>query len=87
MSKPGVPYWPAAMPLHLAAAYCGLSPDVFKEVCPVKPIPFTLSTRGHRFLRHRLDEWLLSRDPNAQQSPVRKFGDRLNGGQGEARRA
>lgn len=82
-----LPAWPAALPLHMAAAYCGLSVDVFKEVCPVKPISFTLSTRGHRYLRARLDEWLLSKDRNAAPSPARKFGDRLNGGQGEARRA
>jgi hypothetical protein len=81
------PYWPVALPLHMAAAYCGLSPEVFKEVCPVLPIPFTQSTRGHRYFRPKLDEWLSSIDPNAAKSPVRKFGDRLNGGQGEARRA
>lgn len=67
-----LPNWPAAMPLNLAAAYCGLSVDVFKETCPIKPIPFTLSTKGNRYLRHRLDEWLLSRDPNPSKSPGRK---------------
>lgn len=81
------PYWPAAMPLNQAAAYCGLSVDTFKEKCPVKPLSFTDSTRGHRYLRQRLDEWLYSLDPNRTLSPPRKFGDRLNGGQGEARRA
>ena len=87
MSREAAPYWPAALPLHQAAAYCGLSTEVFKEVCPVKPIPFTQSTRGHRFLRFKLDEWLLSRDPNVAKSPVRRFGDRLNGDHGEAQRA
>ncbi len=87
MTRQDLPNWPAALPLMLAAAYCGLSPEVFKEVCPVKPISFTLSTRGHRYLRVKLDEWLLSQDPNASRSPVRKFGDRLNGDQSEARRA
>lgn len=87
MTRATVPFWPAALPLNQAAAYCGLSVDTFKEVCPVKPIQFTQSTWGNRYLRQRLDEWLLSRDPNRSVSPVRKFGDRLNGGQGEARRA
>lgn len=82
-----LPFWPAAMPLHLAAAYCGLSIDTFKEVCPIRPVKFTQSTRGDRWLRLKLDEWLLSRDPNAAKSPLRKFGDRLNGDQSEARRA
>lgn len=81
------PYWPAAMPLGQAAAYCGLSTDTFKEVCPVKPLHFTQSNRGDRYLRHRLDEWLSSLDRNAVSSPVRRFGDRLDGGNGEARRA
>lgn len=81
------PYWPAALRLDQAAAYSGLSVDVFKMACPVKPISFTQSTRGHRYLRSSLDSWLASLDPNSARSPVRKFGDRLNGGQGEARRA
>jgi len=87
VTRPATPNWPAALPLNLAAAYCGLSVDTFKTVCPVKPVSFTQSTRGHRYLRTRLDEWLLSRDPNAAKSMPRKFGDRLNGGEGEARRA
>ena len=81
------PYWPAALPLHLAAAYCGLSPDVFKEVCPVKPIAFTQSTRGNRYLRASIDSWLASLDTSASPSSTRKLGDYFNGGQGEARRA
>lgn len=74
------------MPLWQAADYCGLSVDVFKAICPVKPIQFTQSTRGNRYLRPKLDEWLLSLDPNRAQSPVRKFGDRLNGNDREATR-
>ncbi len=81
------PYWPAALNLTEAAAYCGLSVDTFKDVCPVKPVSFTESTRGQRYLRVSLDTWLASLDPNASTSPVRRFGDKLNGGQGEARRA
>jgi hypothetical protein len=67
------PYWPAALPLHQAATYCGLSVDTFKEVCPVKPLTFTQSTRGHRYLRQRLDEWLLSRDQNIDYSNLSAF--------------
>jgi len=78
--------WPAALRLDQAAAYIGLSVDTFKEVCPIKPIPFTPSTRGHRYLRASLDNWLVSLDPNAQPSLKRKFGEKL-GGQGAAGRA
>jgi hypothetical protein len=82
------PYWPAALDLKTAAAYCGCCPETFKRICPVKPMQFTESTRGERYLRLRLDEWLASIDPNKQNAaPVRKFGDRLNGGASEARRA
>jgi hypothetical protein len=84
-SKP--PYWPAALRLDQAAAYSGLCVETFKAKCPVKPIEFTQSTRGHRYLRAGLDAWLSSLDPNAQSSPVRRFGEKINGGQGEARRA
>jgi hypothetical protein len=65
----------------LAAEYCGLSVDLFKEVCPVKPIEFTQSTRGNRYLRQRLDGWLSSLDPNAQPSPTpkRRIGERIGG--------
>ena len=54
------PYWPAALRLDQAAAYCGLSQATFMKVWPIKPIAFTSSTRGTRYLRQRLDEWLLS---------------------------
>lgn len=86
MTDERAPYWPAALQLWQAADYCGLSVDVFKAVCPVKPISFTQSTRGNRWLRAKLDEWLASLDPNRATSPVRKFGDRLNGDRREASR-
>jgi hypothetical protein len=82
-----MPYWPAAMDQKTAAAYCGLSVDTFKEVCTIQPVKFTQSTHGNRYLRTRLDEWLSSLDPNGQNSPRRKFGDRIHGGKGEAVRA
>lgn len=88
MSRTALTVWPAALRLDQAAEYTGLCPDTFKAVCPVKPIEFTESTRGRRYLRASLDAWLASLDPNAQSStPVRRFGEKLNGGQGEARRA
>ncbi|MET4043975.1 hypothetical protein [Bradyrhizobium sp. RT6a] len=62
--KADIAYWPAALRLDQAASYCGLSVDTFKDVCPVKAIEFTQSTRGHRFLRVRLDAWLASLDKN-----------------------
>lgn len=88
MSGYALPYWPAAMDLKTAAAYCGCCPETFKKVCPVKPLRYTDSTRGERYLRQRLDEWLVKLDPNKQDdAPKRKFGERLYGGLGEARRA
>ena len=79
---PPLPYWPAALRLDLAASYCGLSVDTFKEVCPVKPISFTSSSRGNRYLRARLDQWLDTIDPNQEGSrPAerRRIGDRIFG--------
>ena len=64
-----MPGWPAALNQRLAAAYCGISVDVFVEKCPVKPIAITNSASGYRYLRHRLDEWLNSMD--SPQSPKR----------------
>jgi hypothetical protein len=79
--------WPAALRLDQAAEYSGLSVETFKAVCPVKPIEFTQSTRGNRWLRANLDNWLSSLDPNKQASPSgRRFGEKL-GGQGETGRA
>jgi hypothetical protein len=86
-ARPSLSVWPAALRLDQAAAYSGLSVDTFKQVCPVKPIALTASTRGNRYLRNSLDAWLASLDPNQPQSPARRFGERINGGQGEARRA
>lgn len=83
-----LPNWPAALRQNEAAAYCGLSVETFKAVCPVKPISFTQSTRGHRYRRAALDEWLASLDPNGTSSPsVRRFGDRINGDKSAAARA
>jgi hypothetical protein len=78
--------WPAALRLDQAAEYCGLSVEVFKAVCPVKPIEFTESSRGNRYLRASLDNWLCSLDPNAQSSSParRRIGEKINGGQGAA---
>lgn len=83
-----LPYWPAAMDLKTAAAYCGLCADTFKKVCPVKPLQFTQSARGERYLRSSIDDWLAMLDPNKHNAaPKRKFGDRLYGGHSEAGRA
>jgi hypothetical protein len=73
--------WPAALRLDQAAEYSGLSAETFKVVCPVKPIEFTQSTRGRRYLKASLDAWLSSLDPNAQTSsmPKRRIGDRIGG--------
>ncbi len=74
-----MPGWPAALPLKFAAGYCGLSPDRFKQRCPVKPISLGTSARGDRWLRVRLDEWLLSLDQNSPMEPARRrLGDRLS---------
>ncbi len=83
MNRP-LTVWPAALRLDQAAEYTGLSVDTFKAVCPVKPISFTESTKGNRYLRSSLDNWLLSLDPNKQSSPSgRRFGEKI-GGQGAA---
>jgi hypothetical protein len=86
MGRDTMTLWPAALRLDQAAEYSGLSVDTFKAVCPVKPIAFTQSTRGNRYLRANLDAWLSSLDPNAQPSPIRRFGEKL-GGKGAAVRA
>lgn len=81
--------WPAALRLDQAAMYCGLSVPTFEKVCPVKPIAFTQSTRGNRYLVLRLDEWLLTLDPNAESpaEPARRFGERLGNGVRETARS
>jgi hypothetical protein len=74
---------PAALRLDQAAEYCGLSVETFKLVCPVRPIAFTGSTRGNRYLRAKLDEWLASLDPNGSTSPaVKRLEDYFHGGPG-----
>jgi hypothetical protein len=80
MNEP-LPYWPAALRLDQAAADVGLSVDTFKEVCPVKPVEFTLSTRGRRYLRASLDNWLAGLDQNGTNSPParRRIGERIGG--------
>lgn len=84
MTENTLPYWPAAMNQKMAAAYCGLSVDLFKEICPVRPLKYTQSTWGHRYLRQRLDEWMSSLDPNVKQSSVIKIEDFFSGGKGAA---
>jgi hypothetical protein len=69
MTRP-LTVWPATLRLDHAAAYCGLSVETFKLVCPVKPIAFTDSSRGNRWLRVKLDEWLASIDLNGSTSPA-----------------
>lgn len=78
-NEPVLPYWPAALDAKMAAAYCGLSVETFLKVCPLKPVAFTDSARGNRYFRQRIDEWLLSIDPNRPEGePRRRFGDRLS---------
>jgi hypothetical protein len=78
----GLHFTPAALRLDQAAAYCGLSVETFKAVCPVKPIQFTGSSRGNRFLRASLDLWLATLDPNGATSPAvsKRLEDYFNGG-------
>jgi hypothetical protein len=83
-----LPYWPAALRLDQASAYCGLSVDTFKKVCIVAPIQFTQSSHGRRWLRTRLDEWLDSLDPNApQEPPRRRLADLIGGGAAQSETA
>ncbi len=70
-----LPYWPATLNQKMAEAYCGISVDLFKRHCPVKPITFTNSSWGERYLRVRLDDWLLSLDSNKIASDDIQFGD------------
>lgn len=66
-----MPTWPAAMTQQMAAAYCGLSVDTFSAACPVFPIVITRAKTGKRYLRVRLDEWLMSLDNPA---PAKRQG-------------
>jgi hypothetical protein len=79
--------WPAALRLDQAAEYSGLCVETFKTVCPVKPISFTQSTRGDRYRRASLDNWLADIDPNKQASRPRttSWGERLGGKRENAR--
>ncbi len=70
-----LPYWPAALNKKMAAAYCGLSVDTFNQICPVRPIQFTASAWGHRYLRQSLDNWLLSLDPNSSSKSTISIAD------------
>ena len=81
MSESDLPYWPAALRLDQAAAYSGLSAQTFKDICPVKPVSFTASTRGDRYLRSSLDRWLQSLDRNeaATKMMAVRFGEKING--------
>jgi hypothetical protein len=79
--------WPAALRLDQAAEYSGPCVETFKAVCPVKPVQFTTSSRGNRYLRAKIDDWLLSLDPNPESNPTgRRFGEKL-GGQGAIARS
>lgn len=66
-----MPGWPAAMTQKMAAAYCGLSVDTFVAACPVLPVVITSSKTGRRYLRIRLDEWLMSLD---NPRPAKRMG-------------
>jgi hypothetical protein len=47
--------------------------------CPVKPIAFTESNRGRRYLRTKLDEWLAGLDPNRDEDrPAKTLVERMN---------
>lgn len=74
--EPRLPYWPAALDHKMAAAYCGLSKDVFSSICPVQPIQFPGRSVEHRFLRYRLDEWLTSLEAKKGSPIPRRDDDR-----------
>ena len=49
---------------------------------PVKPIEFTQSSNGRRWLRAKLDSWLDTLDPNTATSPAaprRRIGEKIGG--------
>ena len=80
--RPAPAIEPAALRLDQAAEYCGLSVETFKRVCPVRPISFTGCSRGNRYLRVKLDEWLASLNSNGSTSPVvtKRLEDYFHGG-------
>jgi hypothetical protein len=51
---------PRMLSKEQAAAYCGVSPPVFEQACPVKPIQ--LLERILRYDRFALDQWMNSLD-------------------------
>lgn len=61
--------------MELAALYCGISNELFSHLCPVKPISFPEPVGGLRYLRLRLDQWLLSLDPNEPISAHSAWAD------------
>lgn len=74
-----LPGWPAALNQRLAVAYCGVSVDTFTSVCPVQPISITKSKTGKRYLRVRLDEWLMGMDASLPAGKL-GVGERLREG-------
>lgn len=64
-----IPDWPAALTQQEAATYVGLSTTAFVDACPVQPVCLTKTTRGNRYLRERLDEWLRSLDTGTNPTP------------------
>lgn len=70
---------------QMAAAYCGVSVETFTANCPVVPVVITNSKLGKRYLRTRLDEWLMSLDNPASQRRL-GVGERLRA-RSEAQRA
>lgn len=84
MTRSDLPDWPAAMNQKMAAAYCGLSVDTFNATCPVQPVVITSSRTGRRYLRRRLDEWLISLETSR---PARQGMGALWDAEGEAKRA
>lgn len=49
---------PRLLTKEQAAAYCGVSPPVFSDKCPVKPVALGESERLRRWDRNALDEWI-----------------------------
>jgi hypothetical protein len=88
-----VPREKAARRLHLTlACFNELLPNLIKRGFPEPDTDtgmFDLDAIDlWRRSRHRSDQSLALVEQNAQPSrPVRRFGEKLNGGQGEARRA
>lgn len=75
--------WPQAMTQNQAASYCGLSVGAFAKACNVQPIPLTKSRTGQRYLRNRLDEWLVSHEDDGS-SDMKQGIEAFFGGTGEA---